>query len=191
MLDVMENEDKIVATIGQIFESNGVDKYDIITSFNWGGTIAGLWIAYKKYASMYPESTFLAHFEEDFRPINDEWFVDSTKKLKKDIIYVGEHNKNRLNTGNDDTRISAPIFKNTRRLGNPEMWIGGGYYFSTLGNFKIIEKHIGIFHKGDQKTKYDHTLDGISIGEVGFPTLCYHSKLKFDFLIRKYYFKHY
>ena len=42
--------------------------------------------------------------------------------------------------------------------------------------------------KGNVNTKYNRILDGISIGEVGFPTLIYHAGLKFDILNRNDYF---
>lgn len=65
----------------------------------------------------------------------------------------------------------------------------GGYYFSTINNFHKIESKIGIFHKGNTNTKYNHSIDGIILGEVGFPSEIY---LHFNFigLLREKYFKH-
>ena len=59
---------------------------------------------------------------------------------------------------------------------------------SSICNLKTIEEKIGIFHKGQQKSKFNRILDGISIGEVGFPTLLYHAGFKFDILNRTDYF---
>lgn len=53
-----------------------------------------------------------------------------------------------------------------------------------------MEKKIGVFHKGNQNTKYDHAKDGIDRGEVGFPTLLHHAGFKFTPLLRKTYFSH-
>ena len=53
-----------------------------------------------------------------------------------------------------------------------------------------MEDKIGIYHKGNQKTKWNHILDGIDYGEVGFPTLLYHAGFRFTCLYRKKYFKH-
>lgn len=174
------------------FNSNGVLNYDIIVNYNWGGTILGLWLVYKKFYSISEEKndTYIAHFEEDFRPTNNNWLNKSLIKLK-DNHYVGESCNNKIKKDNDDGRLTGKMYKNTVRLGEPEVWLDGGYYFSSLEKFKIIEEHIDIFHKGNPKTKYNHILDGISIGEVGFPTLVYHSKLNFDFLNRNEFFKHY
>ena len=54
----------------------------------------------------------------------------------------------------------------------------------------LVEEKVGIFHKGDQNTKYDRMIDGISLGEVGFPTLLHHANFTFSFLPRAKYFRH-
>ena len=36
--------------------------------------------------------------------------------------------------------------------------------------------------------KYDHILDGISLGEVGFPTLLHHARFNFGVVNRQDYF---
>ena len=137
------------------------------------------------------KDTYIAHFEEDFRPINNRWFDESLKKLENNNYYIGESCDNKKKTGNDDGRLNGKNYINTVRLGSPEVWLDGGYYFSSLEKLRIIHDHIGIFHKGNPNTKYTNLLDGISIGEVGFPTLVHHSQLNFDFLNRDDYFKHY
>ena len=53
---------------------------------------------------------------------------------------------------------------------------------------KKIENKIGVFHKGDQTSKYNRYEDGISIGEVGFPTLLHHADFKFTCMYRNDYF---
>jgi hypothetical protein len=42
-------------------------------------------------------------------------------------------------------------------------------FFSIKNLNKMYEK-IGIFHKGKQNTQYHHAIDGIILGEVGFPS---------------------
>ena len=137
---------------------------------------------------------YIAHFEEDFGPIlgHDNWYNDSKKLLTDDIQYVGESTIGRIkiadpNTGqNDDGRlISQP---GGTRLALPEVWTDGGYYFTTISKLKVVETSIGIFHKGNQNTKYTNFEDGISLGEVGFPTLLHHAGFKFACLIRHTYF---
>ena len=159
----------------------------IIVKFNWGGTIAALWATYKFLMANNKEG-FVAHFEEDFGPKNKHWYEEASKQLTDDIIYVGESNIGRIKYRNDDNRLSHPIYYNQPRLGAPEVWTDGGFYFSTVKKLKIIEDKIGIFHKGDPNKKYVNLLDGISLGEVGFPTLIYHQKLKFSVLNRKDFF---
>ena len=65
----------------------------------------------------------------------------------------------------------------------------GGYYFFNLKNLKCIEEKIGIFHKGNQNTKYNHVVDGVILGEVGFPSQVaqYYDFIGLD---RKKYFSH-
>jgi hypothetical protein len=168
-------------------------KIHIIVEYNWGGTIADLWYSYLHIKSNNIDSNcYIAHFEEDFGPINNNWYTESKKLLINDIIYVGESTKGELKhanikTGqNDDGRIySQP---GGTRLALPEVWTDGGYYFSCLNNLQQIENRIGIFHKGNQNTKYTNLEDGISIGEVGFPTLLHHAGFKFTCIKRSNYF---
>lgn len=184
---------KVEEEFVSFFSEKGLSNYDIIISYNWGGTILGLWLVYKKFYSMNEEKkdTYISHFEEDFRPINNDWLNKSLIKLENNNYYIGESCDNRKKTGNDDGRLTGKNYINTVRLGSPEVWLDGGYYFSSLEKLKIIHDHIGIFHKGNPNTKYTNLLDGISIGEVGFPTLVYHSQLNFDFLNRGDFFRHY
>lgn len=194
MIDSEDTEyfKKIVEEFTSFFNEKEIPKYDIITNYNWGGTVLGLWLVYKKFYDIVEEknNTYVAHFEEDFRPINNNWLNKSLTKLK-DNYYIGESCDNKLKTGNDDGRLTGKNYRNTVRLGNPEVWLDGGYYFSSLEKLRVIHENIGIFHKGNPKTKYTNLLDGISIGEVGFPTLVYHSQLSFDFLNRDEFFRHY
>jgi len=162
-------------------------NYQVIVEFNWGGTIAALWYTYTFLSSNNKEG-YVSHMEEDFGPKNSNWYNMANKKLTDNIIYVGESNMGRIKRRNDNGRINSPLFRNQPRLGNPEVWTDGGFYFSTVEKLKIIENKIGIFHKGNVNTKFDHILDGISIGEVGFPTLLTHAGLRFDVLNRSDFF---
>ena len=157
----------------------------VIVTYNWGGTIAALWYVYKLLKD---KEGYVAHFEEDFGPNNIKWYEDSIRLLNDDNIYIGESTTGYIKKGNDDGRLDGYKYKNVPRLGNPEVWSDGGYYFSNLKKLEIIENKIGIFHKGNQNTKYVNLIDGISLGEVGFPTLLYHTKLKFNVLKREDYF---
>ena len=72
-----------------LFIKNHSDiKFTILTSFNWGGTIVGLWMVYQ-YGKEYHKDAYIAHFEEDFLPHNVNWFIDSVKLLEANNIYVG------------------------------------------------------------------------------------------------------
>ena len=161
-------------------------NYHVIIEYNWGGTIAALWYTYK-FLNSNKRDGYVVHMEEDFGPKNNDWYNVAKKKLSN-VVYVGESNIGRIKKGNDDGRLTNRIFRNTWRAAKQEVWTDGGFYFSTVKKLKTIEEKIGIFHKGTQTDKYDHILDGISIGEVGFPTLIYHTGLKFDILNRRSYF---
>lgn len=157
----------------------------IIIYYNWGGTIAALWECYK---FLQLKNGYIAHFEEDFGPKNNNWYLDSIKLLKDGIMYVGESNLGRIKRENDDGRITFKLHKGQPRLGNPEVWTDGGFYFSSINKLKVIAETISCFHKGNQNTKYLKPRDGISLGEVGFPTLLYHNNLRFTVLNRNIYF---
>ena len=162
-------------------------NYHVIVEHNWGGTIAALWYAYKFLSSNNREG-YVAHMEEDFGPKNNSWYSAAKRKLNDYLIYVGESDAGRIKRGNDDARITHPAFRDTKRLGDPEVWTDGGFYFSTVDRMRAMERRIGIFHKGSQETKYDHILDGISLGEVGFPTLLHHARFNFGVVNRQDYF---
>ena len=55
-------------------------NFKILSSFNWGGTILGLWLTYN-YGKLYDNGTYVAHFEEDFGPYNNKWLEDSISLL--------------------------------------------------------------------------------------------------------------
>lgn len=167
-----------------------IEKYiiHVIVYYNWGGTIAALWMCYN-YLKNKAKEGYISHFEEDFGPINNKWLSDSISLLGSDnYIYIGESNIGRIKQSDDDERLSHFIYENATRLGSPEVWTDGGYYFSTMNNLKLIDEKIGCFHKGDQNTKYINLVDGIDIGEVGFPTLLYHNDFKFNVIDRLKYF---
>jgi hypothetical protein len=171
------------------------NKYKVLVNYNWGGTILGLWLAFNIFYNILDDNTYLAHFEEDFHAINNnvKWYKDCQDLFRlNNYIYIGETTTGKIKTKNDDERLRARCFKHSIRLKDPEVWTDGGFYFSTLKKWKIIEDKIGIFHKGDKNTlrKNNYILDGIDIGEVGFPTLVYHAGFKFYPLHREKYFIH-
>lgn len=57
-------------------------------------------------------------------------------------IYIGESNKKK---NNDDERLTYWQYKNSTRVGSPEVWTDGGYYFSTIKNLKLIDEKIIFF----------------------------------------------
>ena len=172
-------------------------KFKVLTSFNWGGTILGLWLVYKylfnNIHNQLFDKTYIAHFEEDFKPVKPNFYIGSKRRLDlfgKRYIYVGESKSGKINIGDHDKRLTGKAYINSKRLGNPEVWTDGGYYFSNVENLRKIENKIGIFHKGDSSKKYIRALDGIDLGEVGFPTLLHHNGFKFYALKRGDFFIH-
>uniref|UniRef100_A0A6C0E3R9 Uncharacterized protein n=1 Tax=viral metagenome TaxID=1070528 RepID=A0A6C0E3R9_9ZZZZ len=189
----IERQKQVETELSEFIETISVDiNYKILSSFNWGGTIAGLWVTYNysKTIGIDSSSIFIGHFEEDFGPYNKEWVNDSMKLLTQDVTYVGETTSGTIKSRDDDQRFSGLMHRYSKRLGDPEVWTDGGYYFSTLEKLMLVEERVGVFHKGDQQTKYIHLLDGIDYGEVGFPTLLYHNNFKFTCLHREKYFIH-
>ena len=192
--------------LGHIIEThNSTIRYKILTSFNWGGTIVGLWLTYN-YGKMYNhnnEINYVAHFEEDFVTINDQWYTDTLEYLNinsntQDVIYIGEHLSNQKLSNIKDNVKKTPKSEfmdiinkyNHSTYENMCCWTDGGFYFSSISKLQQIENKIGIFHKGNCLTKYDHYVDGIVLGEVGFPTLLYHNQFEIGGLYRPDYFFH-
>ena len=182
------------------------EKYHVLIEFNWGGTIAALWFAYLYIKSQnISDTSYIAHFEEDFHATNKDWFIDSKNKLNSppNYIYIGEHipcvsdpkqNQKMCKVVKNDTRRQGRyIFKDIYSKYGCNIidskYTDGGYYFSNLKNLKCIEKKIGVFHKGNQNTKWNHVVDGIILGEVGFPSQVaqYYDFIGLD---RKKYFSH-
>lgn len=203
MINSKNNDERIQISneIGQYIESLYVINYKVLHSYNWGGTILGLYLVYQYYKD-FDENTYVCHFEEDFYPINNKW-LDHVKKYlndkTKNYIYIGETTKRngirnplgRLNREHDDGRGKGRAFKKYRmQLKTPEVWSNGGFYGTTIKNLNLIENKLGIFHKGNKETQWSLNRDGIDIGEVGFPTLLHHSGFNFTALHRKKFFKH-
>lgn len=185
-------------------ESSHSMPIHVVPCFNWGGTVAALYVAFKRFRSAHPQS-HLAMFEEDFLPYNNLWLAESQRLLSMGNIYVGEHAYNRNHSSAhrpegvkeiiDDCRVmGGRTFKDVHKSyglatnGNSR-YTDGGFYFSTMDKFRQIEEKIGLFHKGNQKSRWNHCVDGIILGEVGFPS---EVALHFPFvgLERQLYFKH-
>lgn len=180
--EIIENE------ISCIIQKHTNSKFKVIVSYNWGGTILGLWLSYNYVKNF--KNAFFVFFEEDFIPFNNNWLIDSMNKLDNILIYIGESTIGKLKLKNDDRRITNPVYKDSVRLADIEVWTDGGYYFTTIKKLQLIEAKIGIFHKGNPFTQYNRLLDGIDYGEVGFPSLLNQNGFKFDCLNRDDYFIH-
>ena len=180
-------------------------NFKILSSFNYGGTILALWVTYN-YNKFIGDNIYIyiyiAHFEEDFHPITNDWLEDSILLLNNNItkyIYIGEHtpaviishnvNNTKLVTAEDNLELYNIINKHYKIELTHLKWTDGGFYFSTIQNLKIIENKIGIFHKGTYE-KYNHYIDGIVLGEVGFPTILHYNNFDFYGLERSKYFAH-
>ena len=172
----------------------------ILSGYNYGGTIQGLYECYLyiKNKENFNKNDLIAHFEEDFFPINNIWLKTSIELLNTDkYIYIGEHTPSSTNPEsniNNTKQISLCNFVNSELVQNYcktkiACWTDGGYYCSFISNFIKIEEKIGKFHKGDENTQYDHYIDGILLGEVGFPTQV-KDHFEFTSLLRSEYFIH-
>lgn len=175
----------------------------VLTCYNWGGTVQGLWSCYRYIKKLNIENSYLCFFEEDFYPFNDNFLEDSLRLLnEKNYIYIGEHTpaknpkENLKNTKfykNDRRSQGKNKFQDIYNSFNLNItdshYTDGGFYFSSVKNLSLVEEKIGIFHKGDQNKKYDHFIDGIALGEVGFPSQI-SVYFKFIGLQRKKYFIH-
>ena len=155
--------------------------------YHWGGTIAALYTFYKSLNN----NSYIAFFEDDFYPTHPDWLFDAEFYLSNNL-YIGEGTDKLDGTFckikiKFDRKSKRPNFV---KLFQKEAWTDSGFYFSTTNKLKEIENNIGIFHKGDQNNPYDNELDGVDLGEVGFPTQLYNKQLPFTGLFRKKYFVH-
>lgn len=185
-----ENERNKIAQ--QIINSSNLPITNFLTDYNWGGTIAALYKLYSHLQNHPIQDSYLAFFEEDFHPINSNWLPHAIIHLR-DNQMIGEgtnpsNHPHLCNPKKTSGRWMAAY--KCIKLKTPEFWTDGGFYFSTITKFKQINQKIGIFHKGNQNTKYHHGHDGIDIGEVGFPTLLHHNNFKIAGLHRRKYFVH-
>ena len=114
--------------------------------------------------------------------------------MHKKYIYIGEVVLQDISVKKSEIKKEYLDTFNNTTLNNTEyfVWTDGGYYFTNITNITnlcIIEELLnGNFHKGNQNLIYDHTIDGIILGEVGFPTLLFINKLNFIGLPRLKYF---
>lgn len=173
------------------------DHFNIIVSYNWGGTIATLYNVYKfiKDVNNYDNDSniYVCHFEEDFTYTNIMFLSHSIELLNNyNYIYIGEVTKDKCGVKDCDKKEFLEIINNYNNSNICNCyWTDGGYYFSSLKKLCEIEEKInGDFHKGNKTTLYHHKIDGIILGEVGFPTILKHNNFDFIGLPRTKYFIH-
>lgn len=162
---------------------NEIINFKILVDYNSGGTILGLYNTFK-YFKDNDDNDYIAFFEEDFYSINNNWLRDTINLLnEKDYIYIGSTNGNSpiktdvldkiqresINS-NKLLNYKNVLLNHNAKLSDKLYWTDGGFYFSTIGKFNKIYEKIGIFHKGNKKIKYNHGIDGVILGEVGFPS---------------------
>lgn len=181
-----EKRSAIGASVAKLFD--GLENVVIECDYNWGGTIVGLYNAYKYLEVNDHKDWYVAFFEEDFVPLSPNFLTAALTKLENGNIYVGETTTGCIKQAH--SRYNGRIKISRKFDSELEVWTDGGFYFSNYENLASIYETVGIFHKGDPTTRYNHGIDGIDYGEVGFPTLLHHHSFKFDCLHRTLYFKH-
>ena len=149
----------------------------VLHNYNWGGTIVGLCDTYEYMQRNHLHDHHIIYFEEDFYYMNIR-FLEKSIELLPSYDYIGEVTRD------------TPQVKTRTRNGEDQVWTDGGYYMSSYTKFDTMYRAVGCFHKGNKDTKYEHQLDGIELGEVGFPTLIYTAGFRFIGLPRAEYFIH-
>lgn len=163
----------IAETIKERFPAHVI----ILTNYNYGGTIAGLYDTYEYLKENRLTDWHIMYFEEDFYATNIE-FLEISIKILEEVDYVGE------------ITYSTKGVKSAIDNGRHKHWTDGGYYFSSYTKFDTMYNKIVCFHKGDTSTKYNHLNDGILLGEVGFPSMLHDAGFKFIGIPRTTYFFH-
>jgi hypothetical protein len=200
MSDTVNKNERELEIKSIIKNLNLENKVFYLTDYNSCGTIKALFNIFYYLKNIYKSSNnkfidvnniYIALFEEDFMPVNKEWLKTSILNLTDDFFYIGEGIEADINN-NDFCQLKITPNRGNKIKNNNkiECWTDGGYYFSNLQKLNTIYNKIGIFHKGDTNIKYNHLLDGIELGEVGFPTLLYNNDMQFIGLNRTKYFIH-
>lgn len=190
--DDIDNRQHVENKLNEIYQKINHEKMKILFLAipNWGGTIAALWYLWKDVLeARICIPTYVSHMEEDLELFSNSWLSSSIACIDQ-FIYVGETTRKAGEFKLTSQRGTTGGARGRTKLAEEEAWSDGGFYFTTVEKLKIMEDAIGIFHKGDQTTKFDHHLDGVDIGEVGFPTLLYHANLKFTTIARDSFFRH-
>lgn len=175
-------------------QSDNDDDVNFLHVYNYGGTLSALDMFHEVYKDDLKEIDTLSLMEEDFYASDYKKVYHRAKELlnEKDVVYIGEGT---LEGTNDLCTVkTAKTFQerycSVQRLHEFERWTDGGFYFFTTASFHLVISKLERCHIGDQGVKYDHQLDGIDIGEVGFPTRVHHAGLDFIGLYRPMYFVH-
>ena len=159
--------------------------FTALHAYNSCGTILGLEMVYDHYKDTDAHVIF---FEEDFHATNLAFFKDSLTLLTDTTTYVGETTTGKLKEVRGRQGKAKDFLQ---KFGSDvEIWTDGGYYCSTIQKLRPVKEKLGVFHTGDRETKYNHGLDGIALGEVGFPTHLHFAGFQFTCLYRGTYFKH-
>lgn len=160
-------------------------------NYNYGGTIAGLYDTYVYMKQYNLTDYYVMYFEEDFTATNMGFITISLELLNThNYDYIGETTKLTQSIKIEGSRGNSKIKVSRNYNSETEYWTDGGYYFSSYEKLNKIYNKIGRFHKGNIDIKYDHAIDGIDYGEVGFPTLLKYNGFNFIGLPRKQYFIH-
>lgn len=166
-----------------------------INTFYWkntGGTVASMWFLWKELEKQNITSDYFATWEADIVPKNKKWFDICKQSLNDGNIYVGmltksgypfvKYNDEFVKKGykyfpfySKKIKIPSQKFYSYKQM----HWTDGGFYFMKFDSLKIIENKIGCFTKANLNEKYDHTIHGIELGEVGFPTELWLNNFKF------------
>ena len=176
---------KIGNKFHDLLKSYEVKNFKILIDYNSGGTVLGLYNTFNCYKhNDNDKNVYIAFFEEDFYPINNDWLNDSINLLNNNgYIYIGSTNGStpikidKLDKIQRETihsnkllNFKTVLLNHDAKLCDKLYWTDGGYYFSSISKFNRIYEKIGIFHKGDKNVKYNHGIDGVILGEVGFPS---------------------
>lgn len=183
-----EKRERNLMRIRDVLEENGISDGILTHGFNCGGTLEGFFTTFQYMEKNNLFDTYVAYFEEDFYPVNADFLKASLEKLDSSVMYVGESVTGTIRSA--ESRGNAVKKASWKFDSEFECWTDGGYYFSNYERLKYVHNKIGQFHIGEKNTPYNHAIDGIDYGEVGFPTILHHNGFTFVPLLRKHYFVH-
>ncbi len=179
-----------INSILQQDKSSNVDTV-LLTSMNWGMTVAALWDAWKYCKQKQVVAKYLSCTDDDW--LFNHWkareeLIEQEQLVGCGVFTVMQNNPDYIvwfKQGYKEVKVQepgwAPVLK---ELNAPNLrWTDGAFYYMSYPTLAQIEAKMGCFTKAPQeeitRENDGYGIHGIRYGEIGFPTSLYGYGFKF------------